>query len=175
MSLCHCNPQNLTVHFLEHHQILLYANPQGPFFKPQASLLSHQPQLLPLLPLNSKFPSYKLVSHAKVIRFPLDTGLNCLTESISGLIVTQGPKEQNVMIASTFKQNISSFGLEDDIPEYSFPDLSLRRFSHHYTNLPSCSQAVSKLSALPPWKLDTAVPLDGEVSIGYNVFVVRNS
>lgn len=78
------------------------------------------------------------------------------------------------MIAPTFKQNISSLGLEDDLPG-PFPDLSLKKFSYQYTNLPSSSQAESKLSAPPPWKLEKVAPVKGEVTIGYDVFVARNS
>lgn len=96
-------------------------------------------------------------------------------------MVTQSPKEpcrkHKVTIASTFAQHISSFNLEDDLPNQSFPDLSLKAFSHHYTNFPSCSKAESVLSAPPPWKLDAVAPVveEAPVSIGYDVFVARNS
>jgi hypothetical protein len=81
------------------------------------------------------------------------------------------------MIASTFKHYISSLDLEDDPPSHSFPDLSLKKFSHQYTNFPSCSKAESLLSAPPPWKLDVVAPVVKEVpvSIGYDVFVARNN
>jgi hypothetical protein len=100
-----------------------------------------------------------------------------LTASISGLKVTQGPKEKRVTIASTFKQNLSSLDLEDDLLEHSFPDLLPTDLTYRYrhTNLPSDSQAESKLSTPPPWKLDTVAPVDEEVSIGYDVFVARHS
>lgn len=105
------------------------------------------------------------------------TDLFSLTESIGSLKVTQNPKEQKVMIASTFKQNISSLGSDDDLLEHSFSDLSPTDLTYRYQhmNLPSNSQVESKLSAPPPWKLDTDTPVDEEVSIGYDVFVARHS
>ncbi|KAH9007274.1 hypothetical protein EDB86DRAFT_3097735 [Lactarius hatsudake] len=171
-------PQALNVHFLKQHQKLLHTNHQGHRFKPQASLSLHQPlKSLPLLPLKSKFSGYKLVSYATTIRLPFDKGVNCLTESISNLKVTQSPKEPKVMIASTFKQNIHSLVSGDDLLRHSFPDLSPMdlTYRYEYTNLPSNSQAESKLSAPPPWKLDTDAPVDEALSIGYGVFVTRNS
>jgi hypothetical protein len=79
------------------------------------------------------------------------------------------------MIASTFKQYISSLDTEDDQLEHPFPDLLLKKFSYQYSNLPSSLQVESKLSAPPPWKLEIVAPVDGEVTIGYDAFVARNS
>ncbi len=83
------------------------------------------------------------------------------------------------MIASTFKQNIYGLSLEDDLLEHSFSDLSPMDLTYRYQhiNLPSNSQADSKLSAPPPWKLDTDDLVDEALalSIGYDVFVARHS
>ncbi|KAH8999549.1 hypothetical protein EDB92DRAFT_1834731 [Lactarius akahatsu] len=178
MSLCSNCPTRPYCSFLEQHQKLLHTNHQGHLFKPQASLSLHQPlQSLPLLPLKSKFSGYKLVSYATAIRLPFDEGVNCLAESIGNLKVTQSPKEPKVMIASTFKQNIHSLVSGDDLLRHSFPDLSPMDLTYRYqhTNSPSNSQAEFKLSAPPPWKLDTDAPVDKALSIGYGVFVNRNS
>ena len=100
-----------------------------------------------------------------------------LAESISNLQVTQSPRDKHASIASTFKQDFSILDSEDDLLRHSFPDFGPMdlRVRYQLTKLPSGSQAESKLSAPPPWKLDTDVPVDKEVSIGYDVFVIRHS